>query len=184
MFIRSVFLLTVSLLLIAVQPAVSATSSKDEAITELLRTMNTMENMDSSLETMKETIKVNSPYFLKEIKVIMAREVEEEAVQQAADIYRQDDFGANRLYELFRYKLNLDRIINEVMMPIYREHYTTAEIEELTTFYKSDLGQKTLKLNTTISQAISAKTRDISQMALNQAKEELAFELQKKLEKQ
>ena len=74
--------------------------------------------------------------------------------------------------------------IKQVSREFYDQINETAEIEELTTFYKSDLGQKTLKLNTTISQAISAKTRDISQMALNQAKEELAFELQKKLEKQ
>ena len=145
--------------------------------------MNTIENMGASLDTMKETIKVNSPYFMKEIKVIMAREIEDDKVQKAAEIYRQDDFGPTRLYELFRYKLNLDRIIQEVMLPVYKEHYTTAEIEELTRFYTSDLGQKTLKLNSTISRAISTKTRDISQMALNQAKEELAFELQQKVEK-
>ncbi len=183
MFKKSFFLLAVSLLFATAQTAASATSASDEAIEELLKAMNTVQNIGASLETMQETIKVNSPYFMKEIKVIMAREIEEEKVQKAAEIYRQDDFGATRLYELFRYKLNLDRIIKEVMLPVYKEHYTTAEIEELTKFYKSDLGQKMLKLNPTISQAISAKTRDISQMALNQAKEELAFELQQKVEK-
>jgi len=180
---RCFFLLAVSLVFATVQPAVSAESATDESIKELLKAMNTIENMGASLDTMEETIKVNSPYFIKEIKVIMAREIDEGKVQKAAEIYRQDDFGATRLYELFRYKLNLDRVINEVMLPVYKEHYTTAEIEELTRFYTSDLGQKTLRLNSTISRTISAKTRDISQMALNQAKEELAFELQQKVEK-
>lgn len=182
MFNKCFFLLAVSILFVVVQPAISAEPASDEAIEELLETMNTIDNMDASLDTMKETIKVNAPYFMKEIKVIMAREIEEEKVQEAAEIYRQDDFGATRLYELFRYKLNLDRIIKEVMSPVYKEHYTTAEIKELTKFYKSKIGQKTLKLNSTISRAISTKTRDISQMALNQAKEELAFELQKKVQ--
>jgi hypothetical protein len=180
---RCFFLLVISLLFITAQPATSATSTSDEAIEELLNAMNTIQNIGASLDTMEETIKVNSPYFIKEIKIIMAREIEDDKVQKAAEIYRQDDFGATRLYELFRYKLNLDRIIKEVMLPVYKEHYTTAEIEELTKFYKSDLGQKTLKLNSIISRAISSKTRDISQMALNQAKEELAFELQQKVEK-
>lgn len=179
---RCFFIATISLLFAVAQPAISADQATDESIQELLEVMNTVENMGASLDTMEETIKVNAPYFMKEIKVIMAREIEDEKVQKAAEIYRQDDFGATRLYELFRYKLNLERIIKEVMLPVYKEHYTTAEIEELTKFYQSDLGQKTLKLNSTISRAISTKTRDISQMALNQAKEELAFELQKKVE--
>lgn len=183
MFKRCFFLLAVFLLFAPVQPTFSTEPASDEAIEELLKTMNTIQNMEASLDTMQETIKVNSPYFMKEIKVIMAREIEDDKVQKAAKIYRQDDFGATRLYELFRYKLNLDRIIKEVMLPVYKEHYTTSEIEDLTKFYKSDLGQKTLKLNSTISRTISAKTRDISQMALNQAKEELAVELQQKVEK-
>ena len=183
MFKKCFLFVTISLLCVVAQPAISAEPATDEAVEELLEAMNTIENMSASLDTMQETIKVNAPYFMKEIKVIMAREVEDEKVQKAAEIYRQDDFGATRLYELFRYKLNLDRVVKEVMLPVYKEHYTTAEIKELTTFYKSDLGQKTLKLNSTISRAISIKTRDISQMALNQAKEELAFELQQKVEK-
>ena len=164
------------------QTATAEDSAKDDAIKELLEAMNTIDNMGASLDTMKEKIKINSPYLLKEIKVIMARDIEDEAVQEAADLYRQDDFGATRLYELFRYKLNLDRIVKEVMLPVYRTHYTTEEIRQLTDFYQSDIGQKTLQLNAEISRSISSKTRDISQLALNQAKEELAYELQKKLE--
>lgn len=176
------FLLTACLIFVAAQQANSATKEKDEAITELLQAMNTIENMDASLKTMEETIKVNSPYFLKEIKVILARSIDDEAVQKAADLYRQEEFGAARLYELYRYKLSLDRIISEVMLPVYDENYTIDEIRELTRFYKSAIGQKTLRLRTTISGSISSKIRDISQMALNHAKEELAFELQKKLD--
>lgn len=164
------------------QTATAEDNAKDDAIKELLEAMNTINNMGASLDTMKEKIKMNSPYLLKEIKVIMARETDDETVQKAAELYRQEDFGATRLFELFRYKLNLDRIVKEVMLPVYREHYTKEEIEQLTEFYKSDIGQKTLRLNAVVSRSISTKTRDISQLALNQAKEELAYELQKKLE--
>jgi len=161
----------------------SETNSKDEAIKELIQVMNTMENMESSLSTMKDTIKMNSPYFLKEVKVILAREMKDEDVAAAAEKFNKDDFGADRLYQLFRYKFNLTRVEEEIMLPVYREHYDEAEIRQLISFYTSDLGQKTLKLNPTISREISTKTRDMSQMALNQAKEELAFELQKELDK-
>jgi len=159
------------------------TSKKDEAIRELLQVMNTIENMEASLSTMKDTIKMNSPYFLKEVKVIMAREMKQEDVNVAARPYTEDDFGPERLYEIFRYKFNLDRVVKEIMLPVYQDNYSEAEIRQLIDFYKSELGQKTLKLNPTITREISSKTRDMSQMALNQAKEELAYELRQSFEK-
>lgn len=168
-------------IVIAISQTATASDSKDEAIKELLEAMKTMDNLGLSLDTMAEKINMNSPYLLAEIQVIMARNVDAESVEKAAELYRQNDFGPNRLYELFRYKLSLDRIIKEVMVPIYEEYYTMAEIEQLTDFYQSDIGQKTLQLNAEISRSISTRTRDISQFALNQAKEELAYELQQKL---
>lgn len=178
------FICAVTIILsVNVSTVFSATNSKDEAIKELIRVMNTMENMETSLSTMKDTIKMNAPYFLKEVKVILAREVGEEEVILAAETFNENDFGADRLYELFRYKFSLDRVEEEIMLPVYREHYNEAEIRQLISFYKSDIGQKTLKLNPTISREISTKTRDLSQVALNQAKEELAYELQKGLSK-
>ena len=183
MFKRCFFLIGVFLLFSTVQPAYSAEPASDESIRELLETMNIVENMEASLDTMKEAIKMNSPYILKEVKIMMNRQMDEEKVQEAAKIYMEDDFGAKRLYELYRYKHNVERMIKEVMIPVYKEHYSTAEVKELTKFYKSDLGQKSLKLKVAINTAISNKMRDIHMMALNQAKEELAVELQQKVEK-
>lgn len=179
---RFFLILAIFFTFIITQTATAEDNAKDDAIKELLEARNIIENMDASFDTMKEKIKINSPYLLKEIKVIMAREIDDVALEEAADLYRKDDFGATRLYELFRYKLNLDRIVKEVMLPVYKKHYTTEEIRQLIDFYQSDIGQKTLQLNAEISRSISSKTRDISQLALNQAKEELAYELQKKLE--
>lgn len=156
--------------------------SKDTAIFELLKVMKTMDNMETSLESMKDTIKMNTSYFIKEIEEILARDLDGKDVQLAADKYRNNEFGPTRLYELFRNKFNLERFKKEVMLPVYKEHYTEDEINQLITFYKSDLGQKTLQLTPTISRSISSKTRDISKMAIDQAKEELALELKKSLE--
>ena len=178
------FICTVIIILGAnVSNVFSETNSKDEAIKELIHVMNTMENMETSLSTMKDTIKMNAPYFLKEVKVILSREVGEEDVMIAAETFKKNDFGADRLYQLFRYKFSLDRVEEEIMLPVYREHYNESEIRQLISFYKSEIGQKTLKLNPTISREISTKTRDLSQIALNQAKEELAYELQQGLTK-
>jgi len=166
-----------------IQSASAQSDSKDEAIEELLQAMNTLVNMETSLSSMKDTIKMNSPYFLKEIKVILARELSDKDVSLATEAYNADEFGADRLYELFRYKFNLDRVNKEIMLPAYRKNYTEAEIRELTKFYQSELGQKTLQLSTQITREISSKTRDMSQMAINQAKEELAYELKQGLKK-
>lgn len=171
----------VAFLVLVHPPLASSSETKEDAIRELLEVMKTMENMETSLTTMKDTIKMNAPYFLKEIKVLLSRDLEDKKVQQAADKYKNEDFGANRLYELFRHKLDLKKIENEVMLPVYSEHYNKAEIRELITFYRSEIGQKTLRLTSVISRSISTKTRDISHVALTQAKEELASELKKEL---
>lgn len=181
MFMRCFFLMILTFMFAVIQPAHSSTSNADEAVEKLLQAMNYDENLKSFLDSMKETILVNSPYIQKEIDVMVAREVGEDEAQKASAIYQENDFGPSRLYELFRYKLNLDRIFKEVMVPVYRDNYTTNEIEELTKFYQSELGQKTLKVDAIIGKTVSEQTRDIVQMTLNQAKEELAFELLKKL---
>lgn len=183
MFRMILIALTALCFVVPVQSAPAAgTSAKDAAIKELLAAMNTMDTMEKSLNTLQEKIKVNAPYMLKEVKVILGRQVDTNEVERAADIFNTEDFGATRLYELIRGKLTMEKIENEVMLPIYRDHYSTAEIQELTAFYQTDLGRKALELTPVISQSISTKTRDISRMALNQAKEELAVELQNKLE--
>ncbi|MFN2354763.1 MAG: DUF2059 domain-containing protein [Desulfopila sp.] len=183
MFRMILIALTAALIVVPGRSAPAAeASAKDAAIKELLTAMNTMDNMEKSLNILKEKIKTNAPYILQEVKVILGRRVDTNEVDRAADMFTKEDFGSTRLYELIRDKLSMEKIENDVMLPIYRAHYSTAEIQELTAFYQSELGQKTLKLTPVISQSISTKTRDISQLALNQAKEELAVELQNKLE--
>ncbi len=69
---------------IAIYPAESAVAdanSKDMAILELLKAMNTIENMETSLESMKDTIKMISRYFIKEIEVILDHDPEQQEVQ-------------------------------------------------------------------------------------------------------
>ena len=156
--------------------------SKDNAIKELLLVMNTSENMETSLTAMKDTIKMNSVHFHNEIMAILLEQLDAENLDKASEKYTSNDSGAERLYELFRYKFNLDRVEKEVMIPVYRDHYSESEIRGLIDFYTSDLGQKTLRLMPEISRSISSKTREISQIAISQAQEELAHELKKSLE--
>lgn len=170
-----------TIILIPSSTLASGESSKDNAIMQLLKVMKTTNNMEISLESMKDTISMNSSFFIQEIEEILARDLEMKDVQRATEKYRNDEFGSARLYELFRHRFNLEQFQKEVVLPVYREHYSEEEIYQLTTFYKSELGQKTLQLTPTISRSISSKTRDITTMALDQAKEELALELKNSL---
>jgi hypothetical protein len=159
-----------------------SSNSKDDAIKELLLVMKTSENMETSLTAMKDTIKMNSAHFHNEIMAILLEDLDAENLDKASEKYTTNDSGAERLYELFRYKFNLDRVEKEVMIPAYSDHYSESEIRGLIDFYTSDLGQKTLRVMPEISRSISSKTREISQMSLSQAQEELAHELKKSLQ--
>lgn len=178
--------LVILVLTISLAPGIvsSAAEDKDKAIMELFNTMKTRENLEKSLATMEDSIKMNAPYFLKEVKGIMARDMAQEDVNIAAKAYNENDFGAKRIYEIFRYKFSVDRVINEIMIPLYKDNYNEEEIRQLIQFYNSDVGQKSLKLTPTIMGEISSQTRDMTQMALSQAKEELAFELRKNYSKE
>jgi hypothetical protein len=159
-----------------------STDSKEEAIKELLLVMHARENMEASLAAMKDTIKMNSAHFYKEIMAILLEELDADNLDRAAQKYIQDDFGAERLYQLFRYNFNIERLEKEVMIPIYSDHYNEDEIRRLIKFYRSDLGRKTLRLMPVISRSISSRTREMSQVAISQAEEELALELKKSLQ--
>ncbi len=172
-----------TMILIPTFALASDVSSKDKAIMQLLRVMKTTDNMEISLEGMEDTISMNSSFFIQEIEGILARDLEMKDIQRATEKYRTNDFGSERLYELFRHRFNLEQFQKEVVLPVYREYYSEEEIYQLTTFYESELGQKTLQLTPTISRSISSKTRDITTMALDQAKEELAIELKESLKK-
>ncbi len=172
-----------SLILLLQSESPAAAGAKEEAIRELVEVMNTRNSLEASLETMEETINQNSPYFLKEIKVMLARDLDPEEVSRAAEKYSLEDFGSTRLHELFEERFNLDQIIDEVMVPVYGEHYSEEELRKLIAFYKTDLGRKSIRLTPVISAAIAEKIRDASQTALTEAKEEVALELKEAIEK-
>lgn len=180
-FVIGCILFSLTLVLQTSPPA--AAGSKEEAIRELIEAMNTSNNLEASLETMEDTIKLNSPYFLKEIKVILARDLDREEVRRASQKYSEGDFGSTRLYQLFHSRFNLEQIIDEVMLPVYGEHYSEEEIRRLIAFYRTDLGRKSIRLTPAISAAIAEKTRDASHTALTRAKEEVALELKRAIKK-
>lgn len=155
--------------------------AKSAAIKELLKAMNITENMKTSLLSMKQSLILNSAYLLTETKVTLARDLAEADVDKAVQDFSKDDAGPLRIYELFSETFNIEYIEEKIMIPVYANHYTTGEIQDLITFYKSELGQKTLKLTPVITEQITTQTRDSSQMALSQAKTQLAKELLDKL---
>jgi uncharacterized protein len=64
----------------------------------------------------------------------------------------EDSFAANqsdairRYQEKFMQKLDLNAMIEETSIAIYDKHYTLEEIRDLTAFYKTPTGQKSLRL--------------------------------------
>ena len=48
----------------------------------------------------------------------------------------------DRYLELFKEQVDLKNLIKEVALQVYAKHFTTAEIQEITTFYKTPTGTK------------------------------------------
>jgi len=51
-----------------------------------------------------------------------------------------------------------DKVTNEIYMPLYKESYSHAEVQELIKFYQSPLGKKTLEFNGRAGQEASKRT--------------------------
>ena len=53
---------------------------------------------------------------------------------------------SKRISEFFKTGIDLDRVIDETMVPIYDKHFTEAELREFIAFYKSPTGKKVIEL--------------------------------------
>ena len=53
-----------------------------------------------------------------------------------------------------------EKVESEIYLPLYKETYTESEVDELLTFYKSPIGQKTIEVGQKVSQQAVEKSAE------------------------
>ncbi len=132
-------------LIVQVTAQTEVSTEKQTAIQELVTLINgdnKAEEMVNAMSRQMDSIReaaVNS--VLDERADLTA--AEKETLRQSL-ISKQKE-SAKRFQEKLLQKLNYNQMINEIAAIVYDKHYTLEEIRELTVFYKTPTGQKTLK---------------------------------------
>lgn len=123
-----------------------STTEKQAAIKELLAIFNE----DASIEKLMAAFSTQTDEIA---KTTIKRMLDEDKTLPSDQRKAVEDLLLNDTTNMFkRYqdklmsRLNLAQMVEEISTAIYEKHYTLEEIRELTAFYKSPLGRKTLKL--------------------------------------
>ena len=62
--------------------------------------------------------------------------------------------------EFIEESMPYEKVESEIYLPLYKETYTESEVDELLTFYKSPIGQKTIEVGQKISQQAVEKSAE------------------------
>ncbi|HEX8367547.1 MAG TPA: DUF2059 domain-containing protein [Pyrinomonadaceae bacterium] len=119
---------------------------KQAAIKELVAIIQADNKVEDLVQMMSAQMQVTS-------KTIFKALLDERTDLTAAERKSLEDAfaasqneSARRYQEKFAQKLDLKAIMEETSIAIYDKHYTLEEVRDLTAFYKSPTGQKSLRL--------------------------------------
>lgn len=143
--------LVFSLTAVKAQPPVTATPTispeKLAVVKELLSLTNSKKTIDAMLKTQSETMDKQMPEIIwqtisnmDELKKLTNEEREElhkEVVASSLKVGR-------RTYDLIMEKIDFNKLIEDISVPLYDKYFSESELKDLVVFYKSPTGRKVL----------------------------------------
>ena len=131
---------------------------------ELIKELNVVTNFTKNAEAMRDSLSGEIQKSL--IQAIVAA-IERDRLltnAQRAEVQRKAAEAAQRssrrFRELFSERVNYSQLLEEVSFEIYNKHYTTEELEDLVTFYKTPTGRKTIEIMPQIFAESMTKTSE------------------------
>lgn len=155
---------------------------KKAAIKELIAIINE----DNSVDKLMEMMNAQSDDLSKKT---VKRWLDEDKTLSPADKKTVEDLLLNSEPSFFRryqdklvQRLNLSEMLEEIMTAVYEKHYTLEEIREIIVFYKSPVGQKTLKLTPQIFAETMGVLMDKMMVKMTEVTKELENEMRREFE--
>ena len=137
----------------------TSATAYDDKVKELLGIIK----MENSFISMNNVIisQIQSKYFQTAEQEFDASVYTEEQKEQVGKTL-QDQFGelVSSYQSHIEENMSYEKITNEIYIPVYKQHYSEKEIDELIQFYKSDLGKKLLETNSKVTEEIATKSAE------------------------
>ena len=122
------------------------TSDKASLIKELVELTNARGNAEAIMNAViGEVRKERERLFelaISELGPLSQKEREDLIRKKGEDESRLDE----RVMELFRQKIDLGKVVDEVSHALFDKYYTAEELRDLIAFYKTPTGQKSIKI--------------------------------------
>ncbi len=124
----------------------AASSEKQAVIKELVFLINGDNKMEEMMNAMVPQIQAQQDAAMKSMldQRTDLNAVERKALEDSLAVDKR--YSVKRLMDKMTQKLDYNELINEIAYSVYDKYFTLEELRDLTVFYKSPTGQKSLKM--------------------------------------
>lgn len=147
--IGSLFIVKVQAQETATTTAQTISAEKLRLIRELIELASSKKTIDAMLKAQAEELERRMPEMIwqavsnmKELQSLTAKEREEMKSQIAASSIRE----GRRMYALLMEKIDFNKLIEDVSVPLHDKYFTENELRDLIAFYKSPTGAKVIEV--------------------------------------
>ena len=147
--IPTIFMLT-CVMLASGSAQTTVAPEKQAAIKELVSLINGDNNIEEMMKAMVPQMQAQADATMKASLDAQTGLTAAEKQALADSIGAESKYSVKRLMDRMMQKLNYNELINEIAYSVYDKYFTLEELKDLTAFYKSPTGQKSLKLMTPI----------------------------------
>lgn len=130
-------------------PTQTISREKQALIQELLELTSPKKTVDAMLQAQADQMEKQLPAIvwqavsgMKELQNLTPKQREEIRLQVVSTSLR----SGRRMYELLLQKIDFNKLIGDISLPLYDKYFTEAELRDLVTFQKSATGKKVVEV--------------------------------------
>jgi hypothetical protein len=181
--------LTIFMLICALSASISAqtaaSSEKQTAIKELVFLINGDNKMEEMMNVMASQMQASQDTTAKAMldERTDLTVTERQALEDA--LISDKKYSYKRFHDKFIQKFNYTELMNEISYAAFDKYYTLEEIKELTAFYKTPTGKKSIKMATAIAadtmQTVQERLMPKMMIVIEEIQEEDKAEMEQKI---
>ncbi len=130
-------------------PAQSISPEKQALIRELLELASSKKTIDAMLKAQAEQMEKQLPDIvwqavsgMKELESLTPAQREEVRLKVVSSTLR----AGQRMFELLQEKIDFNKLVEDISLPLYDKYFTENELSDLVVFYKSATGKKIIEV--------------------------------------
>jgi hypothetical protein len=160
-------------------PTQTISREKQALIQELLELTSPKKTVDAMLQAQADQMEKQLPNIvwqavsgMKELQNLTPKQREEIRLQVVSTSLR----SGRRMYELLLQKIDFNKLIGDISLPLYDKYFTEAELRDLVTFQKSATGKKVVEVMPNLMVESMTRTTEIIMPKISEALSQIQAE--------